>query len=115
MRLMVYTIYDTAAKAYMRPFFLQSDGQAIRSFSDLALDADHEVGRHPEDYSLYRIGFFDDNTAEIFPDQKECLITAQEALAAARTVNSDSIQAFNKEVDDATIGNGSQLRGDSAG
>ena len=55
MRLNVYTIFDSAAGAYMRPFFMQSDGQALRSFTDIATDKDHEIGKHPEDYSLYRI------------------------------------------------------------
>ena len=55
MRLNVYTIFDSASSAYMRPFFMSSDGQALRSFTDISQDAEHEVGKHPEDYSLFRI------------------------------------------------------------
>ena len=32
MRLNVYSVYDVAAGAYARPFFLQSDAAAIRVF-----------------------------------------------------------------------------------
>ena len=49
MKLNAYTIYDVASGVYMRPFFSQADGQAIRGFKDIATDADHEVGKHPED------------------------------------------------------------------
>ena len=101
MLLNIYTIYDSAAVAYMRPFFQQSDGQAMRSFSDIALDADHEIGKHPEDYSLFRIGTYNDNTGEIKPLNRECLATALEVVAKARNVNKDNLETLNKEVTDA--------------
>jgi hypothetical protein len=81
MKINVYTIFDSASAAYMRPFFAQSDGQATRSFGDIANDKNHEIGKHPEDYSLWRIGTFDDNTAEINPETKACLATALELVA----------------------------------
>jgi hypothetical protein len=56
----VFAIYDQAAKAYMSPFSFQSPGQAIRAFTDLANDQNTNVGKHPEDYSLFQIGSFDD-------------------------------------------------------
>ena len=84
MRLNVYTIFDSAAGAYMRPFFMQSDGQALRSFTDIATDKDHEIGKHPEDYSLYRIGTYDDNVGRLVPEDKECLATAEEVVSASR-------------------------------
>ena len=106
MRLNVYTIFDTASGAYMRPFFMQSDGQAIRSFKDIALDADHAIGAHPEDYSLWRIGMFNDNNAKIEAEQKECLATALELVASAREVNRDNMDKLNGEIENASIGNG---------
>ena len=65
MKLNAYTIYDVASGVYMRPFFSQADGQAIRGFKDIATDADHEIGKHPEDYKLFRIGAFNDNTGKM--------------------------------------------------
>ena len=62
MNLNIYTIFDTASGTYMRPFFTQADGQAVRSFKDISCDAEHEIGQHPEDYSLWRIGLYDDNS-----------------------------------------------------
>lgn len=78
MRLNIYAIYDKAVNAYMRPFFLQADGQAMRAFGDMANDKDHDIGRHPEDFSLFRIGSFDDNSGEIEVIDAQCLGRAHE-------------------------------------
>ena len=58
MKLNAYTIFDVASGTYMRPFFCGADGEATRGFNDIALDANHEVGKHPQDYTLYRMGSF---------------------------------------------------------
>ena len=84
MKLNAYTIYDVASGIYMRPFFSQADGQAIRGFKDIATDADHEIGKHPEDYTLYRIGSFNDNTGKMEGEEPEKLITGLACVAADR-------------------------------
>jgi hypothetical protein len=97
MKINIYTIFDSASAAYMRPFFAQSDGQATRSFGDIARDEKHEIGKHPEDYSLWRIGTFDDNSSEINPETKTCLATALE-LVAVKKANPDTPEVKLKEV-----------------
>ena len=87
MRLNIYTIFDTAAAVYKRPFVAQADGEVLRVFKDMALNKDHEIGAHPEDYSLWRIGTFDDNTALVVAETKECLATGTELVAQARSVD----------------------------
>ena len=105
MRLNVYTIFDTASGAYMRPFFAMSDGEALRGFKDISLDADHAIGKHPEDYSLWRIGTFNDNTAKIEGEAKECLATALELVASAQRVDQEAHEKLNGEIKDAQVGN----------
>lgn len=95
MKMNVYTIFDMASGSYMRPFFMVSDGQAVRAFTDIATDADHEIGKHPEDYSLYRIGIFDDNKGTLHPEDKECLCTAQEVVASSRNVKRDNLEVIS--------------------
>lgn len=92
MRMAIYAIYDTATGAYMRPFFVQADAQAVRAFSDLAVAADHEVGKHPEDYSLFRIGQFDDKKGKIIGESPECIATALECVSASRNVKRDNLE-----------------------
>jgi len=87
MKLNAYTIYDVASGVYMRPFFSQADGQAIRGFKDIATDAEHEVGKHPEDYTLYRVGSFNDTTGKMAGEELEKLATGLEMVSADRNPN----------------------------
>lgn len=60
----IYTIYDSKTEAYLQPFFLQTHGQAIRAITDCVNDRDHQFGKHPEDYTLFHLGSFEDRAAE---------------------------------------------------
>lgn len=99
MKLISYSIYDTASGLYSRPIFCQSDGEAQRVFVDLATDADHPVGKHPEDYSLFRTGQFDDVKGKFTDEDNECLITGLEAVASTRNVNSEKMNLINAEAE----------------
>lgn len=78
MKLGVFAVYDRAAEAFMQPFYAQTIGSAIRSFTD-AVNGDGGIAKHPEDYMLSQLGEFDDNSGEltsILPPKK--LVTALE-------------------------------------
>jgi len=92
MKLNAYTIYDTASASYMRPFFSQADGQAVRGFKDIATDKDHEIGRHPEDYTLFRMGTFNDITGELKGETLEKLVTALECVAMDRSPDKQQLK-----------------------
>jgi len=98
MKLNAYSIYDTASGTFMRPFFTTADGQAMRSFKDISTDADHEIGKHPEDYTLYRLGIFNDNTGEFIPETPEVLATALAMVAASRNVDREQMDAFEASI-----------------
>lgn len=78
MNLIIYSVYDKAIQAYMRPFFFQSDGQALRSFIDEVNREGSEMYAHPEDYALFRIGQFDANGGEVQPEISKCIGKAHE-------------------------------------
>lgn len=61
----VFTVYDSAAEAYMTPFFVVATGQALRSFGDAASDPAHDFGKHAADFTLFEIGRYDDATGRI--------------------------------------------------
>ncbi len=62
--LMLFCIRDSAAEAYMRPFCAQSEGAAIRSFSDMVNgNGDDLISQHPEDFTLFSLGSFNEQTA----------------------------------------------------
>jgi hypothetical protein len=83
----IYTVFDSASGVFDRPFCAISDQAAVRAFGDICGNSEHPVGMHPDDYSLYRVGVFDNNLAEITPESKQCLITGPEVLSAARNAN----------------------------
>lgn len=62
----VVAIRDRQLNAYMRPWFAQTVNQAIRTFVDeLNREApDNELAKHPEDYDLYHLATFDDNSGQ---------------------------------------------------
>lgn len=65
MILKIFAIYDAKAEAYNQPFFLHNEGQATRGFSDAVNDKNSIMGKHPADFTLFRIGTFDDSTSTI--------------------------------------------------
>lgn len=69
-RLQVVSVRDRASDCFGRPFFTPSIGTAIRSFSDhLNGTDDTEMVKHPEDFDLYHLAEFDDESG-VF----ECLV-----------------------------------------
>lgn len=61
MILRVFTVYDSAAEAYLPPFYSKALGEALRSFIDTCADPEHSFYKHPNDYTLFHIGEFDDS------------------------------------------------------
>lgn len=62
--LMVFAVFDKAAGAYMRPFFLPARGQALRGFMDAIADPSSEIAKHADDYTLFELGSFNEATGE---------------------------------------------------
>lgn len=67
MILNAYTLFDTKALVYNTPFFSHNNNSAIRMVADIATDMNTTVGRHPSDYTLYRIGHYDDEKGVMHP------------------------------------------------
>lgn len=66
MKYVIVSVRDRAANAFGRPFFVATRGQAIRSFSD-EVNTKREgnaLQAHPEDFDLYELGVFDEDTGQ---------------------------------------------------
>ena len=61
----IYSIYDEKSEAFLQPFFMDTNGQAIRAIVDCLSDPQHNFSRHSADYTLFLIGQFDDQDATI--------------------------------------------------
>jgi hypothetical protein len=56
----IFSIYDSKIEAYMQPFFMPTTGAAIRMITDALDDPAHTFTRHPEDYTLFHLGSYED-------------------------------------------------------
>lgn len=65
----IYSIFDSKAEAYSLPFYYQHEGQALRTFGDWVNDPNTPYGKHPEDYTMFEIGTYDENNGYITQDK----------------------------------------------
>lgn len=65
MELMIFSIYDNAAKAFLQPFFAPTVEAAIRMARSVVSDPNHQFAKYPEDYTLFEIGLFDQGDGSI--------------------------------------------------
>jgi len=63
MLIQIFTVYDSKAEAYLQPFYMATKGQAVRAFTDMANDPNHSFYKHPEDYTLFHLGQYEDARA----------------------------------------------------
>ena len=87
MILFAYSVYDEKVSTFGTPFFAATNPAAIRMFTDLANDPNTTVGRHPEDFTLYHVGQFDDSSGELLKmDQPSNLGKADQYLQQQQTL-----------------------------
>ena len=65
MKQKVFSIYDSKAEAYLRPFFTATKGLALRSFVEAANDPRESLNKYPGDYTLFEIAEYDDASGAI--------------------------------------------------
>ena len=66
----IFAVYDKKADCYNTPFFCANDGLAKRNFIDLCRDSRTVVALHPEDFELWYIGAYLEDTALLLQAQK---------------------------------------------
>lgn len=67
MKTRIYTIYDCKTEAYDKPFYSLGDGEAFRMLYRTILKGENNFADYPEDYTLFWIGVYDDETGSIDP------------------------------------------------
>ncbi|QCQ84633.1 nonstructural protein [Blackfly microvirus SF02] len=90
MILQSFTVFDSAAKAYLPPFFVRSRGEAIRSFTDACCDEKSQFARHLADYCLFSIGEYDDSSGIFVAENPVKVLGAWE-------IDADVVTPFRKE------------------
>lgn len=67
MLLKSYSIRDAKAEVFNTPFFCKTHGEAERNFLQLTKDEKSMVHQYPDDYDLYHLGTYDDQTGVMKP------------------------------------------------
>lgn len=60
----IFVVYDSKGEFYSPPMLFVSKGEAIRSFSEWAVDQSIPIGKHPADFTLFSLGTWDDSSAK---------------------------------------------------
>lgn len=61
----LFSVYDSKVEAYMQPQFYRSKGEALRAYESAVNSKDTQFNTHPEDFTLFYIGEYDDQTATL--------------------------------------------------
>lgn len=67
MKLLAFSVHDSKAEAFVKPFFDVTRGSAIRNFTDAVNEEGSQFNRHGEDYTLYHVGEFDQEMGHFVP------------------------------------------------
>lgn len=63
----LFSVFDTKVGAYMTPFPMKTTAEAIRAFLNSCRDPNTQFHSNPEDFHLYLVAEFDEQTGEIAP------------------------------------------------
>jgi len=85
MNLFVVSVKDRAADVFNRPFFVPHRNVAIRDFTDEVNRSavDNQLNKHPDDFDLYLLGEFNDNTGEFVMDTPQVLVRAKDVIQSS--------------------------------
>jgi len=62
-----YSVHDSAAEAYLEPFYARTDAEAVRRFASAASKEDHQFHQHGGDFTLFRVGEWDEKAGRLVP------------------------------------------------
>lgn len=64
-KLQMFCIYDCKMELYLSPFTAINAAVAAREFETAVMTPNHNFNQHPDDYSLWEIGEFDQQSAAV--------------------------------------------------
>ncbi len=65
LKLQMFSIHDSAAEAYITPFFLPNIEMAKRSFQNCVNDPNHQFHMAPADFTLFDLGEFETTSGKL--------------------------------------------------
>lgn len=95
--MIICSVHDSKADAFLPPFVCRSKGEAIRSFTDAVQTPDHMFNKHPSDFTLFKVAGWDEFTGAVASCDKEAIVNGVEVLE----VNNQSTQTGLRPVESA--------------
>ena len=80
----LFAIYDVKAEIYLNAWPARTAAMAIREFEKLVHDEEHPVGANPLDYSLWRMGAWDDENG-LTADNPTLIVNGKDVLQTGAT------------------------------
>lgn len=76
----ILAVHDSKVNAFSQPFFLRTQAEAMRGWIEVVNEPSTQFNKHPEDFNLFLLGDFDEDTGLITP------LSAPQAIASAISV-----------------------------
>lgn len=77
-KLFLLAVRDSAMQAFAAPMCFPSMGLAQRTFRDEVNRKESQINLHPDDYELYMLGYFDEDSGILEPQRPECVARAKD-------------------------------------
>lgn len=65
----LFSIHDRKLNTWSAPMQFLHSGQAERAVQEIFQDKNSMLAKYPEDYSVFQVGEFDDDSAQLTPFQ----------------------------------------------
>ncbi len=89
MILKMFTIYDRKSCIHQPPAYCHNAGHAMRVFMGLFRKAGTVYNEFPEDFQVFEVGTFDDQSAELVKLERPHMICAGPELVEKKEIVSD--------------------------
>lgn len=67
MKLIIFSVHDSKAAAWIQPFYAPTVAVGLRMFHEAANDQNTNFHKHAGDFTLFQLGDFDQQTGSITP------------------------------------------------
>lgn len=67
MKKRLYAIHDAKIEAFNSPFTMHTVGEALRGFVEVVNDPSTQFCKHPEDFTLFELGEYEESSGTISP------------------------------------------------
>lgn len=99
MRTKLYCVKDAKSGLFSHPIHEHTDDLAIRNFVSAVGAAEGPMSQYPEDFTLFRVGEYDNELGMLFAEQPYSLMSGIEGLKKGRE-RSEKLEALQKEIEE---------------